>query len=840
MSKKDDKEKKSQINVVSDDAGIQDVDFSSEMQKSYIDYAMSVIVGRALPDVRDGLKPVHRRILYAMDELGARAGTPYRKSARIVGDVMGKYHPHGDAAIYDAMARLAQDFTIRYPLVDGQGNFGSVDGDSPAASRYTEARMSRLSSELLRDIGKDTVDFTSNFDDTLKEPAVLPSRFPNLLVNGSNGIAVGMATNIPPHNLGEVIDATVALMENGDLTPRDLMKYVKGPDFPTGGIIMGRSGITNAYTTGRGRIKVRAKARIEQVNANKQRIVITEIPYMVNKAMLVQKIAELVKDKKIVGISDIHDFSDRNGMQIVIDLKRDTNANILLNQLYNQTQLQDTFGVIMLVLDHNHPKVMNLKEILQAYIAHQEEVIIRRTKYDLDKALARAHILEGYLIALDNLDEVIQIIRSSYDDAEQRLMARFNLSDIQAKAIVDMQLRRLQGLEREKIETEYAEIEKNIAYYKAVLASEQMVKDIIKTELLEIKDRYGDPRLTDFENDEDDFEAEDLIEEEDVAITMTHVGYIKRIPSATYKQQRRGGKGISAHSTRENDFVEHLFMTTTHSYIVFFTNKGKCYRLKAYEVPVGGRTGKGTAIVNILPIEPGEKITAVLSIKDYEEGKYLVMATKGGIIKKTALSEYDSPRKSGLIGINLAEGDELISVKLTDGRMDIIMGTASGQAIRFSEDGVRPTGRVSMGVKGISLGKNDSVIGMDIADNSKFVLSVTEYGYGKLTKTALYPVQNRAGKGVINYKITGKTGKVCGLCSINKEEDDVMMISDDGVVIRMDSADISTMGRSTSGVKVMKLDEDYRISAIAIAGKEKDDEEDQGQQISFMEVEKKE
>ncbi|NLW71209.1 MAG: DNA gyrase subunit A [Eubacteriaceae bacterium] len=825
MSKKNDNNrKKPSLDIHNDLAGVRDVDFSGEMQKSYIDYAMSVIVGRALPDVRDGLKPVHRRILYSMDELGVRSSASYRKSARIVGDVMGKYHPHGDASIYDAMARLAQDFNIRYPLIDGQGNFGSVDGDSPAASRYTEARMSRLSGELLRDINKETVDFTNNFDDTLKEPVVLPARYPNLLVNGSNGIAVGMATNIPPHNLGEVIDATIALMEDPELTPKDLMKYVKGPDFPTGGIIMGKAGITAAYTTGRGRIRVRAKAHIEQVSATKQRIVVTEIPYMVNKAVLVSKIADLVRDKRLTGISDIHDFSDRNGMQIVIDLKRDANANILLNQLYKNTQLQGNFGVIMLVLDHNHPKVMNLKEVLVAYIAHQEEVIVRRTKYDLDKALARAHILEGYLIALDNMDEVIRIIRSSYDDAEQRLMARFNLSDIQAKAIVDMQLRRLQGLEREKIENEYAELEKNIAYYRAVLESEQMVKDIIKTELTEVRDKYSDARRTAFEADEDEFEVEDLIEEEDVVVTITHVGYVKRMPISTYRQQKRGGKGVAAHATRENDFVENLFMTTTHNYIMFFTNKGKSYRLKAYEIPEAGRTAKGTAIVNILPIDSDEKITAVIPVKEFKEDNYLLMATKKGIIKKTALTEYDSARNRGLIGINLAEGDELISVKLTDGTKDIIMGTENGMAIRFSEQDARPIGRVSMGVKGINLTDGDSLVGMDIIEEGKFVLSVTEYGYGKLTRTSLYPKQNRAGKGVQNYKLTGKTGGVCGITVIDKNADDVMMISDDGIVIRMDSAGISTMGRSTSGVKVMKLDDDYRISAIAKVSKEAEEE----------------
>jgi DNA gyrase subunit A len=590
-------------NLFSENHRVEQVDIVDEMEKSYIDYAMSVIVGRALPDVRDGLKPVHRRILYAMEELGLRADKPTRKSARIVGDVMGKYHPHGDSAIYDAMARMAQDFSTRYPLVDGQGNFGSIDGDSPAAMRYTEAKMSKLSFELLRDINKETVDFAPNFDESLQEPSVLPSRFPNLLVNGSSGIAVGMATNIPPHNLGEVIDATVALIDDDTLSSKDLTKYIKGPDFPTGGTIIGKSGLISAYTTGRGRVKLRAKTEIEQRKSGKQAIIVTEIPYMVNKAKLVEKIAELVKEKRVVGITDIHDYSDCKGIKIEIDLKRDANAQIILNQLFKFTQLQDTFGVIMLALVNNQPKVLTLKEILTEYIAHQEEIIVRRTKYDLDKALARAHILEGLIIALDNIDEIIAIIRSSYDNAEERLMERFELSEIQAKAIVDMRLRRLQGLEREKIDTEYKELTELIEYLQKVLASEQMVKDIIKEELTEIKNKYNDERRTDFESDTEDFEIEDLIEEEDIVITITHVGYVKRIAANTYRAQKRGGKGVAAHATRENDFVKHLFMTTTHHYILFFTNKGKVYRLKAYEIPEAGRTAKGTAIVNLLPLD---------------------------------------------------------------------------------------------------------------------------------------------------------------------------------------------------------------------------------------------
>ena len=807
--------------------GIEHVDIANEMEKSYIDYAMSVIVGRALPDVRDGLKPVHRRILYAMDELGVRAGTPYRKSARIVGDVMGKYHPHGDSSIYDAMARMAQDFSYRYPLVDGQGNFGSIDGDGAAAMRYTEARMSRLTVELLRDIGKETVDFTGNFDESLKEPVVLPARFPNLLVNGSSGIAVGMATNIPPHNLGEVIDATIALMENEDMPVKDLLTYIKGPDFPTGGIIMGKSGLMSAYTTGRGRVKVRAKTEIEQVSATKQRIVVTEIPYMVNKAKLVEKIADLVKEKRIVGISDINDYSDRNGIKIVIDLKRDVNASIILNQLFKFTQMQETFGVIMLALtDNNQPKVLNLKEVLEYYIAHQKEVIVRRTKYDLDKALARAHILEGYLIALDNIDEIIRIIRSAYDDAEEKLMARFNLSEVQAKAIVDMRLRRLQGLEREKIETEYASLQEQIKYFREVLNSDLLVKKIIRDELTEIKEKYNDERRTTFENDDEDIVVEDLIDKEDVVVTITHVGYVKRIPANTYRAQRRGGKGIAAHATRDNDFVKHLFMTSTHDYIMFFTNAGKVYRLKAYEIPEGSRTSKGTAIVNILALDPGEKINAVIPVTEYKDDMYLMMATKNGIIKKTPLTEYSSPRKTGIIGISLDEGDELIEVMLTDGSHDVIIGTDNGYAIKFPESDVRPTGRVTRGVASIRLTDDAKVVGMGIAEDNMQLLSVTENGYGKLTKCSLYPIQSRAGKGVQNYKMTKKTGKVCGLTVLDKDQHDVMLISVDGTVIRMEASGISTMGRSTSGVKLMDLGEDTAIAAIARINHEEPTEEE--------------
>ncbi|MCR2032446.1 DNA gyrase subunit A [Anaerofustis stercorihominis] len=794
---------------------IEDRDIVEEMQTSYIDYAMSVIVGRALPDVRDGLKPVHRRILYAMSELNLTYDKPYRKSARIVGDTMGKYHPHGDSSIYDAMVRLAQDFSTRYPLVDGHGNFGSIDGDSQAAMRYTEAKMTKMTGEMLRDIGKETVDYAPNFDETLKEPLVLPSRFPNLLVNGSNGIAVGMATNIPPHNLREVVEAIIALIEDPNIEINDLIKYVKGPDFPTGGIIMGKTGIYNAYTTGRGRIKLRSKTHIEEISKTRQRIVVTEIPYMVNKAKMVEKIADLVRDKKVVGISDIRDESDRNGIRVCIDLRKDVNASIILNQLYKYTQLQDTFSVINLALVDNQPKVLNLKEILVHYLNHQKDIIVRRTEYDLKKAKARAHIVEGLLIALDNIDEIIKIIRASYNDAEEKLMERFDLSEVQAKAIVDMRLRRLQGLEREKLENEYAELLKTIEYLESVLASDELVMSIIKEELTEIKDKYGDERRTAFEVDDEDFDMEDLIEEEDIVVTITHVGYVKRLPASTYKTQKRGGKGVTALSTRENDFVKHLFFTTTHHYIMFFTNKGKVYRLKGYEIPDASRIAKGTAIVNLLALDPGEKITAVIPIKEFKDDEYLVMATRNGVFKKTSLTEYDSSRKNGIVAINLAEDDELIGVSLTDGNQNIILGTHKGLAIKFNEADVRAIGRVSKGVKGISLKEDDHLIGMDIATDNAYVLSVTEKGYGKITKTNLYPTQGRAGKGVLNYKVTKKTGELAGMCVIEKEKDDIMVISIDGTVIRIDTSGISQMGRSTSGVKVMTLDEDVNISTIA-------------------------
>ncbi len=804
------------------------IDITKEMKESYIDYAMSVIVGRALPDVRDGLKPVHRRILYAMGGSNLGLDKSYRKSARIVGDVMGKYHPHGDTAIYDAMVRFAQDFSIRYPLVDGHGNFGSIDGDSPAAMRYTEARMTKLTAEMLKDINKETVDFVPNFDETLQEPSVLPSRFPNLLVNGSNGIAVGMATNIPPHNLAEVIDAMNVLIDNPSATIEELMEYIKGPDFPTGGIVMGKSGIHSAYTTGRGRIKVRARTDIEAINKNRERIVVTEIPYMVNKAKLVEKMADLVKEKRVVGISDIRDESNRNGIRIAIDLKRDVNAHIILNQLFKYTQLQDTFGVINLALVDNKPRVLNLKEMLEYYIEHQKEVVTRRTKFDLRKAKDRAHIVEGLLVALDNIDEIIRIIRAAYDDAEEQLMNAFDLSEVQAKAIVDMRLRRLQGLEREKLEKEYRELIELINKYEEILANEQLVLNIIKEESMEVRNRYSDDRRTDFEADMDDMEDEDLIEEEDIVITITHVGYIKRIAANTYKAQKRGGKGIMALSTRENDFVKHLFMTTTHHYIMFFTNKGKVYRLKGYEIPDASRTARGTAIVNLLPLEADEQITAVIPVKEFGNDRHLVMATRNGIFKKTKLEEYNSNRKSGIIGITLNEGDELIGVQMTKGNEDIMLGTHDGLAIKFHEKDIRDIGRVSKGVKGINLQDGDYVVGMDLIDEWAYILSVTENGYGKLTKKDLYPTQKRAGKGVLNYRITKKTGKVVGMCAIDKELHDVMLISIDGTVIRIDTAGISQMGRSTSGVKVMRLDEDVKIATFARidSDTEEDDEEE--------------
>lgn len=793
---------------------IVDVDIESEMKKSYIDYAMSVIVARALPDARDGLKPVHRRILYSMNELNMTPDKPYRKSARLVGDVLGKYHPHGDAAVYDAMVRLAQDFSLRYMLVDGHGNFGSVDGDSPAAMRYTEARMSKLTLEMLRDIDKNTVDYIPNFDDTLKEPAVLPARFPNMLVNGSSGIAVGMATNIPPHNLGEVIDGIVKVIDEDNVTIEDLMQVIKGPDFPTGGIIMGKEGIKNAYMTGRGRIIVRAKAEIED-SGSKQKIVITEIPYMVNKARLIENIASLVKEKRVEGISDLRDESDREGMRVVVELKRDANANVILNQLYKYTQLQDTFGAIILALVDGQPQILNLRQCIDCYLDHQKDVILRRTKFDLEKAEARLHILEGLKIALDYIDEVIKIIRSSYDDAKEKLMARFGLSEIQAQAILDMRLKTLSGLQREKIEAEYNELLERVKYYKEVLSSETLVFQIIKNELLEIKQKFADPRRTAIAPSAEEFEIEDLIKEEDCVITLTHFGYIKRLPADTYKNQKRGGKGITGLTTREEDFVENIFISSTHHYILFFTNKGKTYRLKAYEVPEAGRQAKGTAIVNLLQLAPDEKITAVIPIADYTEGAYLLMATRRGVIKKTSLMEYTNVRKAGLQGITLRENDELIDVRLTDGTNKVVMVTRQGMSITFDEKDVRPIGRVSQGVRGIDLVGDDYVIGMEpIVSDTVCLLAVTENGFGKRTEVEEYRVQTRGGKGVLTYKVTDKTGEVVGIKIVN-ENDDIILISSDGTIIRIPVKDVSVLGRNTQGVTLMRMPDGIQLVSIA-------------------------
>ena len=796
---------------------IVDIDIEKRMKEAFIDYAMSVIVSRALPDVRDGLKPVHRRILYAMSELNMTPDKPYRKSARLVGDVLGKYHPHGDAAVYDAMVRLAQDFSLRYMLVDGHGNFGSVDGDSPAAMRYTEARMSKLSLDMLRDIEKNTVDFIPNFDDTLKEPSVLPARFPNLLVNGSSGIAVGMATNIPPHNLGEVINAIIKVIDEDNVSIEDLMQIVKGPDFPTAGIIMGKEGIRNAYTTGRGRIVVRARAEIEEHGNNRQRIIVTELPYQVNKARLIENIANLVREKRLEGISDLRDESDRDGMRIVIELKKDANANVVLNQLYKNTQMQDTFGAIMLALVNNQPKILNLRQFIDYYLEHQKDVILRRTRFDLDKAEARAHILEGLKVALDNLDEVINLIRSSKTpaDAKEGLMERFKLSEKQAQAILDMRLQTLTGLQREKIEDEYKELLEKIKYFKEVLSSETLVFQIVKEELLEIKSRYADERRTEIAPSADDIDIEDLIKEENCVITLTHFGYIKRLPADTYKSQRRGGKGITALTTRENDFVENIFTSSTHHYILFFTNKGKTYRLKAYEIPEAGRQAKGMAIVNLLQLDPDETIKAVIPVPEYNEGQYLLMSTKNGLIKKSNLLEYANVRKGGLIGITLKENDELIDVRLTDGNSKVVIVTKQGMSITFDEKDVRPIGRVSQGVKGITLNDDDYVIGMEpIPDSNACLLAITENGFGKRTELEEYRVQTRGGKGVLTYKVTPKTGTVVGIKVVN-ENDDIILISSDGIIIRLEVKGISVLGRNTQGVTLMRMDDGVTVVSIA-------------------------
>lgn len=795
---------------------VKTVEIEEEMRRSYIDYAMSVIVGRALPDVRDGLKPVHRRILYGMFEQNLTPNRPYRKSARVVGDVMGKYHPHGDAAIYDTLVRMAQDFSSRYELVDGHGNFGSVDGDSPAAMRYTEARLSPISMELLRDIDKDTVDFTPNYDGSLKEPTVLPARFPNLLANGASGIAVGMSTNIPPHNLGEVIDATIALIENPELDSGELMKYVKGPDFPTGGVVMGTEGLKEAYETGRGVIRVRGRAHIEQTKSGRSRIVITEIPYQVNKARLTERIAELVRAKKLSGINDLRDESDRTGMRLVVELRKESAPQVVLNQLYKHTQLQESFGIIMLALVNGVPRILSLKDALAAYVDHQLEVVTRRTRFELDRAEKRAHILEGLLVALANLDAVIELIKKSrtVQDAREGLVKRFKLSEEQAQAILDMRLHRLTGLEREKVKEEHKELKKEIARLKEILADEKKVRALIVEELSEIKKRYADPRRTEIVPDYEDLEIEDLIAEEEVVVTITHSGYVKRLPIATYRTQRRGGKGVTGMNLKEGDFVEHLFVASTHHYIHFFSNRGKSYRLKVYELPEGSRTSRGHALVNLLPLGSGEKICSVIATREYPEDCYLVMATKKGMIKKTPFVYYDSPRKDGLIAIDLQEGDEVIDTRLTDGRQELILVTREGQALRFPEADCRPMGRDTRGVRGITLSPGDEVISMGIATEDADLFVITEQGYGKRTAISKYPRHHRGGKGVRTLATGGARGKIAG-ARVVKENQELMAVSVEGVVIRVSVEDIPRMGRMTQGVRVMNLREEDRVASIA-------------------------
>lgn len=797
------------------------VDLQDEMKKSYIEYAMSVIASRALPDVRDGLKPVQRRILYSMSELNLSPDKPFRKSARIVGDTMGKYHPHGDSSIYDTMVRMAQDFSYRYMLVDGHGNFGSVDGDSAAAMRYTEARMSKISMELIADIGKDTVDFVPNFDESLKQPSVLPARFPNLLVNGTAGIAVGMATNIPPHNLGEIIDGVVKLIDNQVIENREtdmdeLLDIIKGPDFPTAATILGTAGIEEAYRTGKGIVKVRAVSEIEAMSGGKNRIIVTELPYQVNKAKLVEKIAELVKDKKIEGISDLRDESDRTGMRVVIELKRDANASVIQNLLYKHTQMQESFGINMLALVNNEPKILNLKQILEHYLEHQKEVVTRRTKYDLQKAEERAHILEGLLKALDFIDEVIRIIRGSRStpDAKLNLMDRFDFSEVQAQAIVDMRLRALTGLEREKLENEYNELQELIKELKAILADTKLLLQVIREEIMVVKTKFNDERRTEITFDSSEIDMEDLIKKETIIITMTHLGYVKRIPINTYKSQNRGGKGIKGMNTLEEDFVKNIFITSTHHYIMFFTNKGKAYRLKGYQVPESGRTARGTAIVNLLQLDPDEKITAVIPVKEYEEDKFLLMATKKGVVKKSSIMEYQNIRQNGLIAIGLKEDDDLIEVKMTDNEDEIILGTKLGQCIRFSEEEVRVTGRTSQGVRGMNISDNDEVIGMQMISQGQDLLIVSDRGYGKRTKMESFTPQRRGGKGVKFYKIMEKTGNVVGMKAVNPDND-MILISQEGIVIRIRVGDVSRYGRITSGVKIMNVEEDINIASLA-------------------------
>ncbi len=801
------------------------IKITQEMKTSYINYAMSVIVERALPDVRDGLKPVQRRILYGMLELGNRPDRPHKKSARIVGEVMGKYHPHGDSAIYDAMVRMAQPFSYRNMLVDGHGNFGSVDGDPPAAMRYTEARLSKLAMEIIKDIDKDTVDFYPNFDETLEQPTVMPSKYPNLLVNGAAGIAVGMATNIPPHNLGEVIDGLIELIDNPEIDIKGLMSYIKGPDFPTGAIILGRDAIKDAYTTGRGRIKVRAKSQIEQMSNGKTRILISELPYQVNKARLIEKIADLVRNKRVDGITDLRDESDKAGMRIVIECRRDADPHVVLNRLYKHSQLEDTFGVIMLALVDNQPRVLNLKEVLNYYLDHQKEVVIRRTRFELFKAEERAHILEGYRIALDNIDEVIAIIRASYDNPKERLMERFGLSERQAVAILDMQLRRLSGLERDKIDAEYDELLKTIARLKAILGDINLVYEIIKDELIDIKDRFADPRRTKIGLSVGNLEDVDLVAEEDIVVTVTHQGYIKRLPVDTYRAQRRGGRGITALNTKADDFVERLFVASTHSYILFFTNKGRVYRLRGHEIPEAGRNARGIAVINLINFEPGERIETTIPISEYSDDQYLTMATRKGIIKKTALSAFDTNRSGGLIGITLDDDDELVGVELTEGDSEVLLVTRDGQAIRFLEDQVRPTGRPTRGVIGIKLDAEDYVVGLVVVSDDADLLVVTEQGFGKRTALSEYRQTNRGGKGILTLNKTKRTGPIVGV-HVVREGNEIMILSVEGIMIRMKVSEISRLGRNTQGVTLMRLDENDRVVGVAdIVGREEEEDE---------------
>ena len=812
---------------------VQDVDLKKTMEKSYIDYAMSVIASRALPDVRDGLKPVQRRILYAMIELNNGPDKPHRKCARIVGDTMGKYHPHGDSSIYDALVKLAQDFNTRYPLIDGHGNFGSVDGDGAAAMRYTEARLSKISMELLADINKDTVDFVPNFDESEKEPSVLPSRFPNLLVNGTSGIAVGMATNIPPHNLREVIDAVVKIIDNHVNEDRDteieeILNIIKGPDFPTGAEIIGKSGIEESYRTGRGKITVRAVTNIETMPNGKSRIIVTEIPYMVNKARLIEKIAELVKEKRVDGITELRDESDRHGMRIVIEVRRDANPNVILNHLYKHTQLQDTFGVIMLALVNNEPKVLNILQMLNYYLDHQKDVITRRTKYDLNKAEERAHILQGLLKALDYIDEVINIIRNSKNSniAKERLMERFEFSDAQAQAIIDMRLRSLTGLERERLETEYADLTEKIAEYKAILADEKKLLGVIKEEITQIRDKYGDDRRTKIMYDESEISVEDLIPDEKMLIAMTKLGYIKRMTIDNFRSQHRGGKGIKGMHTIDEDFIEDMFIAKNHHYIMFFTNQGRVYRLKAYEIPEAGRTARGTAIINLLQLMPEEKITAVIPVEEYKKDSYLFMATRKGLVKKTSVREYENIRKSGLIAINLREDDELIEVKITDGEKDVFLVTKKGKCIRFNERDVRPTGRASTGVIGMTLDGDDEIIGMQLDSQGDYLLFVSAKGMGKRTMISEFGRQSRAGKGVKCYKITEKTGDVVGVKAVN-DDNEIMLITTEGIIIRITVSDIPILGKITSGVKLINLDdENVSVASMAKVREDGDDAAD--------------